>query len=61
MRHLAEDKISDRSKDEMNCVLGVRVRHVSRLRRLGDLYITHPVLTDWANFCRTSGAVIRAE
>jgi hypothetical protein len=34
---------------------------VSRLRRLGNLCITDPVLTDWANFCRASGAEQPAE
>jgi hypothetical protein len=39
---------------ERDCT--IHVRHVSRLRRSEDLHIPDPVLTDWANFCRASGA-----
>src|ERR1700733_10037977 len=28
------------AEDEVDCILGVGVRHVSRLRRFGNLYIT---------------------
>ena len=44
------------AEDEVDRVLGVGVRHVSRLRRFGNLYITDPLLAEWANFCRASGA-----
>ena len=44
------------AENEVDRVLGVGVRHVSRLRRLGNLYITDPLLAEWANFFRTSGA-----
>ena len=35
---------------------GKTSRHVSRLWRLGNLWITDPLLAEWANFCRASGA-----
>lgn len=35
-------------EDNMDGVLGVRVRHVSRLRCFKLLYITDPALTRWA-------------
>jgi hypothetical protein len=44
------------AEDEVDRVLGVGVGHVSRLRRSGNLYITDPLLAEWANFCRASGA-----
>jgi len=44
------------AEDDVEYVLGVCVRHVSRLRRLAILYITDPALPGWANLCRAYGA-----
>jgi hypothetical protein len=44
------------AEDGVDYVLGIRVRHVPRLRRFAFVYITDPALPGWAKFCRADGA-----